>query len=109
MIRYRQLGKIPDARSPDADDAIVAGRVRHCVDRTDYQVKNDLLKLDAIADNWTCNRSDAGLIRLAPFGIQGVSDLRLKNSRNSDLSYRLRSYSIASKDIVLEGIVRRIT
>ena len=82
MIRYRQLGKILDARSPDAYDAFVAGRVRHRVDRTDDQVKNDLLKLDAIADNWKCNRSDAGLIRLAPFGIQGVSDLRLKNSRN---------------------------
>ena len=58
MIRYRQLGKIPDARSPEADDAIVAVRIRHCVDRTDDQVKNDPLKLDAIADNWTCNRSE---------------------------------------------------
>jgi len=31
------------------------------------------------------------------------------DAHRSDFSYRLRSYSIASKDIVLEGIVRRIT
>ena len=82
MIRYRQLGKILDARSPVADDAVVAARVRRRVDRIDDQVRNDLLKLGAIADNRKCRRSDAGLSRLAPFEIQGVGDLRLKNSRN---------------------------
>ena len=76
MIRYRQLGKILDARSPVADDAIVAGRVRRRVDRIDDQVRNDLLKLGAIADNRKCRRSDAGL-SLA-FEIQGVGDLRLR-------------------------------
>jgi hypothetical protein len=54
MIRYRRLGKILDARSPMLMTRSSPG-------------------VSAI---------DAGLIRLAPFGIQGVSDLRLKNSRN---------------------------
>ena len=71
MIDIASSAKFPTREARMLMTVIVAGRVRHCVDRTDYQVKIDLLKLDAIADNWTCNRSDAGLIRLAPFGIQG--------------------------------------
>jgi len=79
MIRYRQLGKILDARSPVADDAVVAARVRRRVDRIDDQVRNDLLKLGAIADNRKCRRSDAGLSRSK---FKELATCVLKNSRN---------------------------
>jgi hypothetical protein len=40
-----------DARSPDADDAIFARRVLHRVDPVHDKVQNDLLKLDAVAED----------------------------------------------------------
>ena len=43
--------KFSDARSPDADDAIFARRVLHRVDSVDHKVQNDLLKLDAVAED----------------------------------------------------------
>jgi hypothetical protein len=51
MIRYRQLGEILDARRPDADYAVVTGRVGHRVDRINYEVK-DNLELDANRRQW---------------------------------------------------------
>ena len=50
-IRHGKLGKVLDARSPDADDALFARRVPHRVDPVHDKVQNDLLKLDAVAED----------------------------------------------------------
>src|SRR5258706_14360244 len=47
----RSEGKVLDARSPDADGAIFARRVLHRVDPVHDKVQNDLLKLDAVAED----------------------------------------------------------
>src|SRR6478609_477826 len=50
-IQYRQVGKLLDARSPDTDDATSARRLPHRVDPVHDKIENDLLKLDAVAED----------------------------------------------------------
>lgn len=50
-IRHGYFGKIFDARSPNVDNAIFFRRALHRVDGIHDKVQNDLLKLNAVAED----------------------------------------------------------
>ena len=70
-------GKVLDARSPNADDAVFARRILHRVDPVHDKVQNDLLKLNAVAEDRKRIRCD----HTVQFDLSSDGERRKKSDR----------------------------
>ena len=80
-IRHGELGKALDARSLNADDAVFGRGILHRVDPVHDKVENDLLKLNAVAEDRKrilCEQT--GQFELSSNGKRGKKSKRFANN-----------------------------